>query len=166
MRATGAARLLACWWDYLIIVAWVALLTVVGLVLHPVTPTTSSPVIADGAVFCLTVLPVGVYLTLTESGPRQATWGKHRAGLRVVTTDGQRPGLLRIALRAAVKLSPWQLAHVAMSRLILKLDAPLIIGATYSLSLFVALLSVGMAWRDPLRRALHDRAAGTLVVQG
>jgi hypothetical protein len=43
-------------------------------------------------------------------------------------------------------------------------DDPVTIGTAYALSVLIPVLSIVMAWRDPLRRALHDRVAGTRVV--
>jgi uncharacterized RDD family membrane protein YckC len=165
--APWPARLRASLWDYLSIVVWLAALTVLGLVLRallpPVTAPTS-PLAADAAAFLVTVLPVWILLTTTESGRDQATWGKRRAGLVVTRAAGDRPGRRRVAVRNAVKLLPWQLAHVAVARLITGADEPVTIWSTYALSLLVPVLSLAMAGRDPLHRALHDRVAGTRVV--
>lgn len=122
-----------------------------------------SPTATDAVAFVATVLPVGIYLVTGEAGRHQAAWGKRRAGLRVVTADGGRPGLGRIVLRTAVKLLPWQLAHVAVARFILGVDDPVTTWSTYVLSLLVAAVSIAMALRDGRRRALHDRVAGTVV---
>jgi hypothetical protein len=66
--------------------------------------------------------------------------------------------------RHGIKLLPWQLAHVAVVRIILGSDEPVTIGVSYALSLLIPVASITMAWRDPLHRALHDRVAGTRVV--
>jgi hypothetical protein len=78
---------------------------------------------------------------------------------------GRRPRLPQIMIRNAVKLLPWQLAHVAVVRIILEVDAPVVIGLTYVLSLAIPVLSMAMAWRDQLHRAMHDRAARTRVIR-
>jgi uncharacterized RDD family membrane protein YckC len=106
-----------------------------------------------------------VYLTVTEGGSSQATWGKRRTRLRVVAPDGGHSPWTHVAVRNAVKLLPWQLAHVAVARLALGVDEPATIATTYVLSLLIPVVSILMVWRDPLRRALHDRVAGTLVVR-
>lgn len=151
-----------------------------------------SPLVVDVGAFAATVLPVWVYLTATEAGRRHATWGKRRAGLRVVAAGDGGPGVapeaaplgvVWVAVRNAVKLLPWQLAHIAVARILLEaggstdagtdggMDAGLepgtaaVVGVTYTLSLVIPLVSIVMAWRDPLRRALHDGVAGTRVVR-
>ena len=50
-------------------------------------------------------------------------------------------------------------------RVIVGSDELFLIGVAYMLSLLVPVVSISMAWRDNLHRALHDRAAGTRVVR-
>jgi len=166
VAATGRARVRACAWDYLVISAWIGLLAVAGLGVRAVLPgevTVGLPG-TDLLAFACSVLPVWLYLTCTESGVRQASWGKRRAGLLVVEERGARPGRGRVAVRNAVKLVPWQLAHLAVARLLLGVAAPGVIGVTYGLSLVIPAVSVATAWRDPHHRGLHDLVAGTRVV--
>lgn len=151
--------------DLVPIAGWFALLTVAGAAVRAVSPAGPVPLlVTDLTVFAMTVLPVGLYLAAGEAGAHHASWGKRRAGLRVVTSDGGRPSVRRIAVRTAVKLLPWQLAHVAVTRLILGVDDPAVTWTTYALSLAIPLLSVTAAIRDPRQRAVHDRVAGTRVV--
>lgn len=166
--APGSARVWASVWDYLVIIAWLAVLTVAGFAARALLPPTAAmpaPLAADAVAFGFSVLPVWMYLTATEAGARQASWGKRRVGLRVTASDGGRAGWQRVAGRNAVKLLPWQLAHVAVARLILGVDEPVAIGVTYMLSLLIPVVSIAMACRDPQRRALHDRVVGTRVVR-
>lgn len=167
--AGGRARFVASAWDYAVILAWLAALALLGFLVRPLLPEVvgdPDPLAFDAVGFVLSVLPVWLYLTVAEAGGRQATWGKRRVGLQVVRQDGSRAGVGTVAARSAVKLLPWQLAHLSVSRAILGVDAPLFTGVTYGLSLLLPVVSVGMAWRDGCHRALHDRLAGTLVVSG
>ena len=165
--APGAARWRASGWDHLVILGWLAVLTVLGLVVRSLLPDPGPvpPIAADAVAFVLSVLPVWAYLTVTESGRRQATLGKRRAGLAVADRDGGRAGAGRVAVRNAVKLLPWQLAHVSVARVIAGVDAPVTVAVTYALSLLIPAVSIGIAWRDPAHRALHDLVAGTRVVR-
>lgn len=168
--APGGARWRASLWDYLLIVGWLAALTVVGLAVRAVLPTiggepTYLPLVADAVAFVLSVLPVWAYFTVAEASSAQGSCGKRRAGLRVVTAGGRPITWRQAAVRNAVKLAPWQLAHVAVARIILEVDAPVTIAVTYVLSLLIPVISIAVAWRDPLHRALHDRAAGTRVAR-
>jgi uncharacterized RDD family membrane protein YckC len=166
--ARPGARLGASVVDYGVIVGWLAVLTGGGFAVRALLPPGDAgamPAVAyDAVAFAFSVLPVWLYLTLTEAGARQATWGKRRAGLVVVTAGGGRPGWRRIAVRNAVKLLPWQLAHIAVARLILGGEELATIWTTDALSLLIATGSIVAACRDPWGRALHDRVAGTRVV--
>jgi uncharacterized RDD family membrane protein YckC len=156
--------------DLVPIAGWFALVTGGGAAVRAFVPAAQAtpvdvPLLAtDVAVFVMTVLPVGLYLATGEAGAHRASRGKRRAGLRVVTIDGGRASVRRVATRTAVKLLPWQLAHVAVARLILGVDDPVVTWTAYALSLAIPLLSVTTALRDPHKRALHDRVAGTRVV--
>ncbi|MFI7124761.1 RDD family protein [Nonomuraea sp. NPDC050153] len=166
-RAALRPRLVAAGWDYLVIVVWLALLAVVfvPLYLAGVRPFDGLGTVSiDLLITVLSVLPAGAYLTIGEAGRHQATWGKRRAGLVVATTRGKRPGAVRIVVRNAVKLLPWQCAHMAVSRLAGGREVitamPLLIAAYALAGVSIALLLVR---RD--RAALHDVVAATRVVQ-
>ena len=113
----------------------------------------------------MTVLPVWVYLTSTESGRDHASWGKRRADLHVTSAAGGDVGWRVVAVRDAVKLLPCQLAHVAVARISTGADEWATIWATYALSL----LPPGGEYRDGLARpappGLHDRVANSRVVR-
>lgn len=168
-RGPLGPRVRASCWDFLVIIGWLAVLTIAGFVIQPLLPPAPAdlsypPLVADVVAFTATVLPVWAYLTVTESGPTRASWGKRRAGLHVVSANGACPGWRHAAGRNAVKLVPWQLAHIAVARLILGSEQWITIGITYTLSLLIPVVSITMAWRDSAHRALHDHAAGTRVV--
>lgn len=162
------------WWprikasllDYLVIVAWLLVLTGLSLVILPTLPPLAGPqdpYLTDLIVFAMTVFPVWLYLTLTEASRAAATVGKRVVGLRVIIRDAARAGTARIAARNAVKLVPWQLAHIAVARFMLgvQFEAGLV---CYGASLVLAAATIVIAIRDPERRALHDLLAGTRVV--
>ncbi|MBW0118067.1 RDD family protein [Pseudonocardia abyssalis] len=152
--------------DLLFVAAWFALLTLLGVAVRAIAPPAGPPSLpaTDLTVLASTVLPVAAFLAAGDAGVRWAARGKRRAGLRVVTPDGARPSVGRSVVRAAVKIAPWQLAHIAVARLILGADDPVVTWTTYALSLAVPVVSVVTALRDPRQRALHDRVAGTRVV--
>ena len=167
MAAPGGARWRASLWDHAAILCWPAVLTVAGPVLRTVLPPapSSPPVVADVVALLSTVLPVWAFLTAGEAGRHAAGWGKRRAGLRVVGPHGGRPGFGRVAVRNAVELLPWQLAHVAVARAILDPEDVGTTAVTYTLSLLLPAARILMARRDPEHRAAHDRLAGTRVVR-
>ncbi|NHA67779.1 RDD family protein [Phycicoccus flavus] len=158
-------RLAALGLDYLVVVGLLAGAALVGVGVQVLGPDLRGSVLAtDLLALACSVLPVALYLGLTEGGAAQATWGKRRRGLVVTTVDGRRVGRGRALARAAVKLLPWQLAHVAVVRLALEVDAPIVVGVTYGASLLLLVLTLVLAWRTARHRALHDLVAGTVVV--
>ncbi|GAA4215054.1 RDD family protein [Actinocatenispora rupis] len=160
-------RLLAALLDYCVMLGWLAVLAAVFV------PLSLAGVRlwggrADLVAFAASVLPVWLYLTVTESRAG-ATWGKRRAGLHVVGPGGRRAGAARIAVRNAVKLAPWQLAHLGVVPLLTNGGADTLVSpalAWLPLSATYALVGltvvVTLVRRD--RAALHDLVTGTRVV--
>src|SRR3990172_7054747 len=82
-------RLKAFLFDYLVIffyiLVWVGIgvsVTVTAGPLDQISPLFASPVVLDAMAFLVLILPVSLYFTLQEGSPRQATWGKRKAGIR------------------------------------------------------------------------------------
>ncbi|MEV7006063.1 RDD family protein [Streptosporangium sp. NPDC051022] len=161
-----ARRVVALGWDYLVIVGWLALLAVPYLLgVRPFArPADASPIVADLVITVLSVVPVWVYLVVTEAGTAQATWGKRRAGLIVTADGGGRAGLGRIMARNAVKLLPWQLAHIAVLRFWTAEDDSVVAVPAIVLCYVLAGATVASALLRRDRAALHDLVAGTRVV--
>jgi uncharacterized RDD family membrane protein YckC len=160
-------RLLAALLDYCVVLGWLVALAAVAvpLSLADLTPWDGH---RDLSAFLASVVPVWLYLTGTESSAAGATWGKRRLGLHVLGPRGRRAHPARVAVRNAVKLVPWQLAHlgvVALSSkpgtatLVSADTAWLPIGATYAL----LGLTVVLAFVRSDHAALHDLIAGTRV---
>src|SRR3972149_714245 len=89
--ASFAKRLKAFAFDYLIIFAYIVVLAGVnfGLILsggalEEISPFFASSIVKDAIAFLTLILPVILYFIIQESSPRQATWGKRKAGIRVV----------------------------------------------------------------------------------
>lgn len=113
-----------------------------------------------------------IWAARAESGPHQATLGKRRVGVHVVSASASggdaRLSFARGLVRNVVKIAvPWQLGHtvaLGASRGGFEERDPLTLAST---ALIYPLLGV-MAWTG-LRghgRAIHDRVAGSLVVEG
>jgi uncharacterized RDD family membrane protein YckC len=161
-------RLLAALLDYGLMLGWLVALAALFVPLHFAGYELWNGH-ADAVAFAASVFPVWLYLTVTESRSSGATWGKRRAGLRVVGPRKRRARPARIAVRNAVKLLPWQLAHLGVVALLAGRDAATLvspgaawipISATYALAgLSIAL----MVSRDD-HAALHDLVGGTRVV--
>jgi len=117
----GAVKRLAAFgWDYLLIAGYIVLLALVssivwlGLLGRAPGAAEGQPWLYDLLSFATLVLPVILYFALQEASPAQATWGKRRAGLRVVSSSGGRLSTGRSLLRSGVKFLPWQIAHTCL----------------------------------------------------
>ena len=143
--------------------AWLLLMGGLGLVLAPLLGVGApNLVLTDVIAFAAAVLPTWLYLTLNEASMAAGTIGKRLRGL-AVASDPARAHVASVALRNAVKLLPWQLAHLAVPRLLFDTQGPFAIGCVVA-ALVLTVGSVAMAVVDPHRRALHDRVARTQVV--
>jgi uncharacterized RDD family membrane protein YckC len=165
---TVKRRLLAALLDYFVILGWLVALAAVFVPLY-VAGFRLWVDHADAIAFAASVLPVWLYMTTTESRAAGATWGKRWAGLRILGPLARRAHPARVAVRNAVKLAPWQLAHLGVVALLSSRDtatlvspamAWLPISATYAL----VGLSVALMFRRDDHAALHDLIAGTRVV--
>lgn len=156
--------------NFIVIGAWIGIVTVARLVLSAdlAAPTDAVGAKAFGhglGLLTLTV-PVLLYFALPEW-----RWGyslgKAALGLRVVDMTGHYPSLPRALLRNAILLAPWELAHIAIwwSPTSLFLDAPtqLTIGLV-SASAGIALVWIVSTLLWP-GRSIHDWLSGTKVVQ-
>ncbi|HEU4793561.1 MAG TPA: RDD family protein [Nitrolancea sp.] len=127
----------------------------------------------EGYILLTISLPVWCYFAFSESSSWRATIGKRLLGLCVTDVSGKRLGLGRSVLRTAVKLLPWDLAHLTIA-----LPAPLFIdpnsGALdwtrgeFRLGFIVVYALIGITvvtmLRTSRRQALHDLAASTVVL--
>lgn len=161
-------RLLASLLDYCVVLGWLAVLAAVFVPLY-----LNGFSIAQGQVdlvaFGASVLPVWLYLTVTEARPAHATWGKRRVGLRVAALDGGSPSRGRTAIRNTTKLLPWQLAHLGVAPLLAAEGAATLVSpeaAWLPITASYALVgvTVAMAFFRKDHAALHDVIAGTRVI--
>lgn len=94
------------------------------------------------------------------------TPGKRITGVRAVGADGRHPTVRQAVVRTAVKLVPWELAHLGLFRLARRTpwDTPVsrVVTGTAN-ALLVAWLSATIRSRGA--RGPHDALAGTRVVR-
>jgi uncharacterized RDD family membrane protein YckC len=166
MSVMRRRRLLAVLVDYCVVLAWLIVLAAVFVPLY-LAGLRPFDRYADLVAFLFSVLPVWLYLTVTESRPAAATWGKRRAGLHIAGPHGKRATTGRVAGRNAVKLLPWQLAHLGVAGFLA--DASVIGSALAWIPITATYLLVGVTVALALIRrdgaALHDLIAGTRVVR-
>lgn len=119
--ARFSQRLKAFALDYLLIFVYIVVLAGVnfgiifrGKVLEETSPIFASPIAEDTIAFLTLILPVIIYFTLQESSAHQGTWGKRKAGIRVVNVQGGTLTKSQAFARSLVKFLPWQIAHTSI----------------------------------------------------
>ena len=173
--SSGSAwrRLAAFGLDYLVIAAYVVVLTLVSVTVTsqlsgPNPQSRTHPWLFDLLAFATLVLPVVLYFALSEASRYQSTWGKRRMGLVAITIGGQRLSTGRSLARSVVKFLPWQLAHTSLFHIPGWPGAVETIPGMAAAGLWVASLlataSVASLFVFADRRTLYDRLAGTAVV--
>ena len=122
----------------------------------------------DGMAFLVLVLPVILYFALQESSPWQATLGKRRVGIRVVSAVGERLSRKQAFVRSVLKLLPWQIAHTSIFHIeglpFAPAEPPPLVMAGFVLvylliGIYVLSALISKAYRTP-----YDWAAGSIVV--
>jgi uncharacterized RDD family membrane protein YckC len=126
------------------------------------------PRTADLAQFAVTVLPTALWWGGWETrATRHATPGKRVYGLTVRDRRGGPPTPRRVVVRTAVKLLPWQLAHLSLTRAARAdgADPGRAVRAGLAASLVLPAASAALAVLTRDGRSLHDLVAGTRVAR-
>jgi uncharacterized RDD family membrane protein YckC len=66
---------------------------------------------AQFVAFLLVTLPVTLYFAISETSPRQATWGKQRLKLKVADRSRNGISFWRAFGRTLLKFIPWEISH-------------------------------------------------------
>ena len=176
MRSPLGRRIAALLLDYLLILGWIAVLLGTTVAIDVALFGKIPDLLGDGGLavseligFATLTLPVGLYLFLTESGPRHATLGKRVMRLQVVRMDGTPPSRGQILVRTVVKLLPWEFAHFFVFQAswywlhLGTTDTPNWIIAGLTLANVIPIVYVALVLLTTSRRGPHDFAAGTRV---
>jgi uncharacterized RDD family membrane protein YckC len=155
-------------------VGWWALPAVIQAVSTPLPAFSTllamfaDPTSSEFSAFLLLVLPVLLYFALFECSSWQATWGKRKMGLRVITTYGARLSLPRSLTRSLLKLLPWELTHACLWRIPGWPLAPTTPSLLITAGLALVWILVGADLVSLLvskkHQALYDWIAGTYVL--
>jgi uncharacterized RDD family membrane protein YckC len=166
----GWRRLAALAVDYGIILAYLAVLGLVGVlgrsagVLPRHISTPGGRIVAQLAVIAVLTVPVTLWFAWWEAAPRGATLGKRLLGLRVSRLDGGGLSWPRSLLRSTVRIAvPWELAHTGVWNTLVwpGPDAPVNL-VLFTVANGVLLANLVMLFVGE-RRPLYDRVAGTVV---
>ena len=168
-------RLVAFGFDFLLIFAYVLILLGIGIAitvtvgpLDQIHPVFASPVFMDLVAFLILVLTVILYFTLQESSSRQATWGKRRAGTKVVNAQGTSLTRRQAFVRSLLKFLPWQIAHTSIFHIEgfpfePTEPTPLVISGFVLVWVLLGIYAISMLVSKK-HRTPYDRAAGAYVV--
>jgi uncharacterized RDD family membrane protein YckC len=171
----GPRRLAAFAVDYVLILAWIGLISAVGLGARSLlgmrlgTITSDRDKLIGHAIsFLVLTLPVVLFFAIAEHCPWRGTPGKRLLGLEVVSIDGG--GTVpwsRCVVRAAVKFAPWEVAHTVIWH---SPGQPFVSGPNiWGLGGYVVALSSAAFYVASLfkgtGRTPYDRAARTVTVR-
>lgn len=163
--------------DYLVILAWMALVGLIGFMAslamngYPDYLGMFGPVGTQMIFFFVLTFPVGMYMYLSESRYLYATLGKRKVGIQVVGSEGSLASKKSILVRTIVKLLPWEIAHTCMWQMQYVFytagydaEVPAWIMIGLSLSMLLVGVYIAMIVLRLDRRGPHDILAGTQVV--
>ena len=157
--------------DYSVVAAYLTAVALIGLIINRSFPNALPKLFSDPVTGQITGLfsvtfTVMLYLALLESSPRQATWGKRRRRLKVVSTNGERLSRGRPLGRAWLKFIPWELAHTCIWQVPFAGDEPSNLIAVGFVLVWV-LIGINMVWLwlSPSNQTLYDQVVGTRVVK-
>ncbi len=157
-----AQRALAYMIDIVLLFVTLATLVIIMARMTGLMPETHSQVwVATVLSFSI---PAWLYFTLSDHSRLGATLGKRLLKLRVVTISKDQLSLGRSLARTAVKLMPWELAHIFGFALAGQLGS---VGQSAGLiaanGLILIYLIVALVTRG--KRSIHDLVVGTEVGQ-
>ncbi len=107
-------------------------------------------------------IPAWLYFTLSDSLWGGQTLGKRLFKLKVLGPSNQAPGVPRAFLRTAVKLFPWELAHIGGFAVE---GSPALQWVSIGLSNLLILAYLAALFFSHSRRSLHDWVARTEVTE-
>jgi uncharacterized RDD family membrane protein YckC len=117
--------------------------------------------------FVTLTVPIGVYLFLTESGKRHATFGKRAMKLVVASVKAKNVTKKQILIRTIVKLLPWEIAHTFVWQVTYYTQQggtpPLWVMAGLTVSNVLPVVYVAIVLFRKDHCGPHDLTAGTIV---
>ncbi|MDQ0898948.1 RDD family protein [Paenibacillus sp. V4I7] len=159
-------RIIAFFWDYLIILGYIILLIGVSFLARPqVIPLfTTNPLLAEITGFLFITLPVYLYFAVCEGSKSHATWGKRKMGIVVAGVYGQPIGFGSSLIRSALKFIPWELAHFTIWHMVIPSEYPnyliySLLGTVYGLALIYL---ISPLWSKN-KQTVYDSIAGTVI---
>lgn len=164
-------RILAFGFDYLPIAIYLVVMVMLGLVLGAAFPELQqvvfgNPVFGQIAGFFIVTVPISLYFVLFESSAWQATWGKRKRHLQVISADGARLSKKRSISRTVLKFIPWELAHTCIWQISFadQTTSPIITFGFILVWILVGANAISLLV-SPGHQTLYDRLANTYVIK-
>lgn len=169
MPAGFLLRFKAFLMDYLLIFAYLVLLFILNVFLFPSLQQffQGSLVAAQLAGFAMVTLPVTVYFVICDSVLGGQSFGKRKARIRTVDTNGNNLSVPRAIVRTILKFLPWELSHYLVYRLVTTGDGEMplhyyVIGGLIYTLIFAYILTAIFTKK---KQSLYDLIAKTKVVK-
>lgn len=169
MNASFLLRFKAFILDYVLIFIYLTCLFIFSVFFFPTMQKffTGSPGVAQFTGFLLVTFPVSLYFIISDSKIGEQSFGKRKAGIRVVGSNGEALSMLRLCFRTLLKFLPWELSHFLVYRLVYVGDGEvpfiyyLLGGLIYAL-IFGYILTAIFTKK---KQSLYDIVAKTYVIK-
>lgn len=169
MNASFLIRFKAFMIDYIVILVYLLVIAIINIFLFPSLQQffQGSLVTAQFTGFLMVTLPVSLYFIVCDSNIVGQSFGKKKAGIRVVRQNGEAISVLHNTFRTILKFLPWELSHYFVYRLVYLGDGEMpfayyfIGGLIYAL-IFAYILTAIFTKK---KQSLYDIVAKTSVVK-
>lgn len=169
MNASFLLRFKAFIIDYILILTYLVVLIIFNVFLFPSLQDlfTGSLIVAQFTGFLMVTFPISLYFIISDSNIGKQSFGKRKAGIRIVGYNGEALSMLHITFRTILKFLPWELSHFLVYRLVyigngeVPFTYYLLGGLIYAL-IFAYILTAIFTKK---KQSLYDIGARTLVVK-
>lgn len=169
MNASFLLRFKAFMIDYIFILIYLFGVFIFSVFLFPSIQGffTGSLIVAQFTGFLLVTFPVSLYFIICDSNIGKQSFGKRKAGIRVVGTNREALSMLHVTFRTILKFLPWELSHFLVYRLIyigdgkVPISLSLLGGLIYAL-MFAYILTAIFTKK---KQSLYDKLAKTHVIK-
>jgi uncharacterized RDD family membrane protein YckC len=120
MYASFLLRFRAFIIDYILILIYLVVLIIFTVFLFPSLKGffTGSLIVAQFTGFLMVTFPISLYFIISDSSIGKQSFGKRKAGIRVVGNNGEALSMLHVTFRTVLKFLPWELSHFLVYRLV------------------------------------------------
>jgi uncharacterized RDD family membrane protein YckC len=157
-------RIKAFLWDYLILLAYIAVMTIVLWLFNIPEIVFTNRVQSQIAGILTLTLPVILYFSISESSNQQGTWGKKRLKLIVTSKDEKKISFGRAFARNLLKFMPWEISHTLIWESMYNPEASaFFINSLIFLIYGLIGLNLASVLITKTRQSLYDLVTGTFV---